>query len=210
MAGFAFSAPHPAESEAPSGSARADQADRELPAGDPPTDANQVSRDVLVACAHEPQNDTGNGQRLLHWFGSDIVHVRDMGWHFWTGTHWEGEGGDEVVMRHAQTVAARILLEADVIAATPNEQRAIDNASDARDAMRAIEKDKPGGKAKLDQRWQMLSRVVEAGKAAQASVKARQIARRKYSISSGNKGKVVNMYEFGGSALHQDDRRAQL
>lgn len=79
-----------------------------------------------------------------------------------------------------------------MIAATPNEQRAIDNAADARGAMADIEKEKKS-KAKLDQRWQMLFRVVEAGKAAQAAVKARQVARRKHSISSGNLTKGVNM-----------------
>jgi hypothetical protein len=60
-------------------------------------------------------------------------HVRNMGWHAWTGTHWEVERGLEVATRHAQTTAARIGLEADVMAATPNEQRAIDAASQARD-----------------------------------------------------------------------------
>lgn len=193
LSGFASYAPHPAEGGAPYGGQgdedEVDPADDEKPA-----DSDKIARDVLVACSHEPQNDTGNGQRLLHHFGADLLHVRNVGWHAWAGTHWEREGGNEIATRHAQQTAARIVLEADVMAATPNEQRTIDAANQARDEMTGLERTR-GAEARKDQRWQMLSRIVEAGDAARAALKGRQVARRKYSVSSGNAGKIRGMLD---------------
>jgi putative DNA primase/helicase len=191
MSGVPY-APHPAEGGAPYGGQGEDDvepADNERPA-----DAAEISREVLSACAAEPQNDTGNGQRLLHHFGADLLHVRNVGWHAWAGSHWEREGGNELATRLAHKTAARIVLEADVMAATPNEQRAIDAASQARDGMAAMEQSK-GAEARKDQRYQMLARIVERGAEAQAALQARQIARRKYSVSSGNAGKIRGMLE---------------
>ena len=194
LSGFAAAsyAPHPAD-----GGSNFEGAGEEdvAPADDErPADADTLPREIIVACSHEPQNDTGNGKRLLQWFGADLVHVRDMGWHAWVGTHWEREGGIEAATRCAQKVAERIVLEADVMAATPNEQKAIDAASQARDAAGAIEAAK-GAEARKDQRWQMLMRVVAAGEAAQTALASRQVARRKYAISSGNAAKVRNMLD---------------
>jgi putative DNA primase/helicase len=193
MPDFTSFAPHPAEGGAPYGGQGDDEVD---PADDErPEDEADISREVLIACSHEPQNDTGNGARLLHHFGAELLHVRNVGWHAWAGTHWENEGGNEMAVRRAHKTAERIVLEADWMSATPNEQRAIDAASQARDAMAAIERAKGSVDARKDQQWQMLSRVVEAGDAAQAALKGRQIARRKYSVSSGNAGKIRGMLD---------------
>lgn len=193
LSGFASYAPHPAEGGAPYGGQgdedEVDPADDEKPA-----DADAISREVLTVCAREPQNDVGNGQRLLHHFGADLLYVRNVGWHAWAGTHWEREGGGEIATRFAHKTAAYIVLEADVMAATPNEQRAIDAASQARDGMASIEK-AHGAEVRKGQQWQMLSRIVEAGDNALAALKARCIARRKYSISSGNSGKIRGMLD---------------
>lgn len=70
----------------------------------------------------------------------------------------------------------------------------MDAASQARDQLAAIERAK-GAEARKDQRWQMLMRIVELGNAAQAALNARQIARCKYSVSSGNAGKIRGMLD---------------
>lgn len=194
VSGFASYAPHPAEGGAPYGGQGDDDVDPGE-GGNHPSDSDKIARDVLETCAREPQNDTGNGQRLLHHFGDDLLHVRNVGWHAWAGTHWEREGGNEIATRLAQQTAARIVLEADVMAATPKERDAIDAANQARDAMGEIEKAKGQVDAKKDQQWQMLARIVDAGAEAQAALKGRQIARRKYSISSGNAGKIRGMLD---------------
>ncbi|WP_441256781.1 phage/plasmid primase, P4 family [Bradyrhizobium sp. 482_C4_N1_1] len=201
LSSFATYAPHSAEGEAPhEPRPGSDEYDVDLTEGNRPADADQVSRDVLIACSQEPQNDTGNGKRLLNHFGSDLLHVHNMGWHAWTGTHWEFERGLEVATRHAQTTAARIVLEADVMAATANEQRAIDAASQARDQLAALEKAK-GAEARKDRRFQMLMRIVEVGDDAAANLNGRQVARRKYSVSSGNASKLRGMLDQG--AVHR-------
>jgi putative DNA primase/helicase len=186
-----FAAPHPVWAGVPPHWGAGEDvvpADNERPA-----DADTLSRDLIVECSHEPQNDTGNGQRLLKHFGADLLQVRNVGWHAWAGTHWEGEGGNEIATRFAQSTAARIVLEADVMAATPTEQKLIDAAADARDAVAAIDKGESTAASRA--RRQNLVRVVEAGDAAATAVQARQIARRKYSISSGNAGKIRGMIE---------------
>jgi putative DNA primase/helicase len=139
-------------------------------------------------------NDTGNGQRLLKHFGADLLHVRDVGWHAWADTHWRREGGLEIATRCAQMTAARILLEADVMAATPIEQRMIDAGAEARDALAALDKIKDQSDEQRSKRKQLLT-TIETGDAAAGLLKVRQIARRKYSVSSGNAGKIKGMID---------------
>jgi putative DNA primase/helicase len=185
------SAPHPAWMGFPQGGYQGEDvapADNERPA-----DADTIPRDVLIACSHEPQNDTGNGARLLKHFGAELLHVRNVCWHAWVGTHWQAEGGNEKATSFAQATAARIVLEADVMAATPNEQRVIDAAAEAREKIAAIDKLEKNSDNLA--RRQKLVKLVEAGDEAAAAVQARQIARRKYSISSGNAGKIKGMID---------------
>ncbi|MCK1658483.1 phage/plasmid primase, P4 family [Bradyrhizobium sp. 151] len=159
---------------------------------DPPD--TELTKEVLVACSKEPQNDVGNGQRLLKWFGADLLHVRDVGWHVWKGTHWEQEGGAQTAMLFAQQTAARIALESDVILPTSHEQGLIDAAETARPALEALEKDQ-GADAKKDKRWGALTRIVAGGDHATNAVAARRLIRQKYSVSSGNSGKIRGMLE---------------
>lgn len=59
-----------------------------------------------------PANDTGNAQRLIRRFGDRFRFVRDVGPFVWTGTHWDGAGGLELMKRLAQDTAAAIRGEA--------------------------------------------------------------------------------------------------
>ena len=154
-----------------------------------PSDADGLSREVILECSREPQNDTGNGKRLLKHFGTNLLHVRSIGWYTWAGTHWEGEGGSEAATRCAQVTAARIALEADVMTATPYQQKLIDDADAARIA---IDKSELATSSSSAER-QKLARVVKAGDGAASALEARQISRRKYSVSSGNTGKIDGM-----------------
>jgi putative DNA primase/helicase len=159
-----------------------------------PSEANAVSSETWIRCVEEPQNDTGNGQRLLHHFGDDLLHVRNVGWHAWAHTHWEREGGNEIATRYAQTTAARIAREADVMAASSDEQRLIDAADAARGTLVRMEA-AHGADARKTQRWKKLMDVVEAGAAAAAGLKGRKSVRRKHSVSSGNTGKIKGMLD---------------
>jgi len=72
--------PHPADADFPEG----------YDGSDEPPWAWLYGEDLptIDRCAAEPQNDTGNGKRLLTNFGNELLHVRDVGWHGWARTHW--------------------------------------------------------------------------------------------------------------------------
>jgi putative DNA primase/helicase len=157
-----------------------------------PDDADKIDGEVIARCAAQPQNDTGNGQRLLNHFGNALLHVREIGWHSWTGTHWRREGGEEIATRSAQITAARIALEADYLTATPSERIAIENGEQAADDLRALERiAQPNDEQKKQKA--ALGFVIEIGKAAAGELKKRQLARRKYAVSSGNASKIGGM-----------------
>ena len=155
---------------------------------------------AIEACAAEPQNDTGNGQRLLRHFGAQLLNVREMasqredGWHFWTGQRWKREGGNEFATLCAQRCAPRIQLEADFITATPSERRAIDAGEDARVDKGEIEKKPRDQWTDADKKTMTrLDHMIAAGDEAMFALKKRQIERRKFAVSSGNGGKLREM-----------------
>ncbi|ORE94116.1 phage/plasmid primase P4 family protein [Stappia sp. 22II-S9-Z10] len=92
---------------------------------DPPEDGGDRAR--LERCAALEANDTGNGHRLLTWFGDHILHVRDVGWSIWDGKRWSVEGGDEAVSRMAQETARRIRDEVPLLKITPDERAAMED-----------------------------------------------------------------------------------
>jgi putative DNA primase/helicase len=206
---FLASTPYPVEGGAPypaGGGAPEWQGDDDAvpPDDQRPADADEIPTETIQACAAEPQNDTGNGQRLLNYFAGDILHVRDAGWHGWKETRWMREGGKEIAVRCAHRTAARIVLEADHMAATPSEQQAIEDAQEAMAALdemvtAADEVDADGKKkepsAEQKAKRQRLKDIISGGRAAVEALKARQIARRKYAVSSGNAGKIKGMLE---------------
>ena len=190
-------APHPALAGSPQWLGE-DDGESE---GTPPDDAASISLEVIAVCAREPQNDTGNGQRLLHHFGQDLLNVRDVGWHAWTGTHWEREGGQEIAVRRAQATATRIVLEADFLAHTPHEAALIEAADDTAAALAAIDKVKELTDEQKA-RKRDLQQAVDAGAWARAQLQARQIARR-FNNAYGDVFPVPEPYVMGGALVHR-------
>ena len=74
--------------------------------------------------AEKERNDIGNAERMLARHGRDILHVREVGWHWWTGTHWKKTGEGEVVRQAAHETARSILEE---VAALHNRGRPKEN-----------------------------------------------------------------------------------
>jgi putative DNA primase/helicase len=193
-------APHPDDDDAPHPAGRGAPEfwqgdDDAVPPDDmAPADAADISPEIILRCASEPQNDIGNANRLLNYFRSDILNVRDAGWHGWHESRWRREGGKEIATMYAHRTAARIALEAEYITATSIEQHAIDEAAEAHADLQALGKVE---KLTDDQvaKKRRLSDIVERGRAALAAIEARQIARRKYAVSSGNSGKIRGMLE---------------
>ena len=190
-----FNAPHPAGGGVPDGDFSPGDDDAEmLPSDLDPDEMRKIDPEVIQRCAVEPQNDTGNGQRLLHHFHGELLHVREIGWHKFVGTHWEPAGGRENAVHLAQRVAARIALEADYMSSTPSELSAIAKAEEAARELRALHR-KPARewnepeKLRADQ----LETLIAAGKYAVEALQKRQINRRKFAVSSGNGSRILQM-----------------
>lgn len=146
-------------------------------------DARDIGRahvDALIALANLLPNDTDNGRRLIRWYGADIIMVRDVGWHVWTGRVWEPLGGGEAVQRLAQRVARNIAIEAEVIYPTPVERRQID----AGEAARAIPKAR---------REAADEAAIVDGKTAMAAWTTRRGRRRAFSVTCGNGARIAQM-----------------
>lgn len=188
--------PAPPPSAAPSPEERVAQALEEAPeaGGAPPPPpppktpprrrrpgGGRVPPEAIERAAAEPLNDTGNGQRLLHHFGEDLMHVRDVGWHWWAETHWEREGGDEAAVRFAQATAERINLEIAIVGEASEDEQAVIEA-----AVPAMEK-RPAERDEVDRD------LMAARAAALDAIGKRRTARRKFAISSGNAPKVNAM-----------------
>ncbi|MBR2117685.1 MAG: hypothetical protein IJ935_03230 [Afipia sp.] len=192
-------APHPAVGEVPQDFAGGFDADFDgddipMPEHMPPLADADIPDEVIAACSEEPQNDTGNGKRLLNYFGDSLLHVREIGWHAWAETHWRREGGTEHATRSAQITAARIALEADFLTATPSERKAIEEAEAAKPLLADLEKVEEPSDAQ-DAEIARLERLVRLGDIAREYLDARKISRRKYAVSSGNAGKIKGMID---------------
>jgi putative DNA primase/helicase len=153
----------------------------------------KVDNAAIEACAREPQNDTGNGQRLLRYFGRELLHVREVGWHYWTGRCWELSGGAERATLCAQKTAARIALEADYLTATPHEKAAMDAAEDAAAALERLPGPRDQWSDETRKKAHALEYAIEQGRFAREQLQKRQIARRRFSVSSGNASRIAGM-----------------
>lgn len=150
--------------------------------------------EIIERCATQPQNDTGNGKRLLAHFGDMLLHIRKVGWHKWSGTHWIGEGGDEAATRCAQITAARIAFETEFMMPSVTELRAIERGEEAAGEYDVLDLLEKPTDAQLREKKQLYAEIV-AGKEAAGSLAGRKGSRRKYAISSGNAGKIKGMID---------------
>lgn len=190
--------PHPVGGGGPPEWPGDDGADFDVGPVELPPDWQHVDPDLIGQCARQPQNDTGNGQRLLKYFGEAILNVREAesqraaGWHQWTGKNWTPENGVQAAMLAAQKTAARIALEADYIEALPHEQAAIDAGDDA--AVVLLDLYKKGSASPADKKEiGRLELIVKNADEARAGLAGRQNKRRQFAVSSGNDGRIKAM-----------------
>ncbi|WP_226578830.1 phage/plasmid primase, P4 family [Acuticoccus sediminis] len=108
-----------------------------IPGGD---DGGRLDRTKLERCAALEGNDTGNGHRLLEWFGDHILHVRDIGWAVWDGKRWCHKGGEEAANRLAQETARRIPFEVPLIKIDDDERAAMEARGESKEAIDKAEK----------------------------------------------------------------------
>ena len=149
-------------------------------AGGGDDDGDEPDWEVIAQCAAEPQNDIGNARRLIAHFGHDMIRVRDVGEHYWAGTHWESQGGAEAFQRFAQTTGERIALEA----------LTIEPSKADKDLIHDIEplKGRPSSELSDTER-----EILKAGMEAEGRLAKRRSDRRKFSISCGNSNRISGM-----------------
>lgn len=140
----------------------------------------EVDDAVVRRCAGLDQNDTDNGRRLMAHFGGEWLHVRDIGNHGWTGTHWDMEAGEDHVIRLAQQAARLIKKEVFHLGLTEDEKLHVEQA----EPHRKIEfKDQTAEqKIAIQTADDLLKKV--------ANMRA---ARRKFAVSSGNYERTTKM-----------------
>lgn len=147
---------------------------------DEPPSGGGIDHQTVEACAALDQNDTDNGRRMLMHFGRDLVHVREIGWHAFAGTHWDADGGTEAVERMAQETARRIRLEGTHIHPSRRDREIVDAAKGLAGKPDAELTD--GERALRDAAAKALDRLEK-----------RRADRRKFSISCGNRSRTVAM-----------------
>jgi putative DNA primase/helicase len=67
--------------------------------------------DLNLMLADKERNDIGNAERLLARHGHDLLHVREIGWHGWSGRRWDRVGAKETVKVCAHETARAVLEE---------------------------------------------------------------------------------------------------
>ncbi|WP_108817613.1 DNA primase family protein [Pseudovibrio sp. Alg231-02] len=135
----------------------------------------------LSRCALYDQNDTGNAKRLREHFGEEFLHVREVGFYTFKGTHWDLTGGEEVMTRYAQRTAELIKEELDYLGYEPWEELVLEKAK----AVPRLAEE-----AALTKEQEALLKDAEDVKKARSG---RRTARKKFAVSSGNSNKIKGM-----------------
>lgn len=169
---------------------------------------SEVDAEIVKTCATLDHSDTDNGKRMMAHFGRDFLVLRQADaqkptFVTWAGTHWDMDGGGPAALAIAQQVGGRIALEADHITATIVERRTIERADAAYDEMETLEAKKDLTEAERV-RKRFLASEIEAGKAAEEALEKRQIARRKFAVSSKNKARLEAMLSCAAPHILRD------
>ena len=155
-----------------------DESSADAGEGDGRDEPVSADPEIVAACATLDQNDTDNAARLLKHFGSELLFVREIGWHGWTGTHWRMEDGEHLAELRAQETARRIKLEAYALHPSPNDSALIRRGE-------AL-----AGKADLSDDEKA---TLRAAAEAETRLAKRRKSRRDFGVSSGNRARTTSM-----------------
>ena len=88
--------------------------------------------------AYLVRNDYGNAQRLIRRFGTEMLYVRDVGWHTFNGKRWSREEGKDLATRFAHQTASAMFKEAEAL--RDRGQRPDESEKDFKERMERAEK----------------------------------------------------------------------
>lgn len=168
----------------------------------PPDD--EVSDDTFRECAALDQSDVDNGQRLIAYFGRDLLvrqedDVAAGQMLAWTGTHWDLAGGEALAHLIGQRVGDMIKREASYIDFTPPEARAVTIGEAAARELKDLAPDAEGAIARADE----LDELIKAMKKARASLASRKTNRRKWGVATKNAGRIAAMLKCAAPHLRR-------
>jgi putative DNA primase/helicase len=163
-----------------------------------------INDETFRLCAELDQSDVDNGQRLIAYFGRDLLvrqedDVPAGQMLAWTGTHWDLAGGEALARLIGQRVGNVIKQEAAYIDLSPTEARAVNAGDVAAKELKDINPESTEQYARVEE----LTQVIAAAKKARSSLSARRAGRRKWGISSKNSGRVANMLKEAAPHLRR-------
>lgn len=159
-------------------------------AGPPPSDGECIE----AHAATYPLNDYGNGQRLIAYFGENMLFVPRLGWARWDGRRWAADEDELQVRRDAQQIAGRILGEIPHIALEDWQREALELWHQTRADFLRLEKMSAKDRSPEDTaRFSELRGVRETGVMIEEHLRAARAAHRAHARAAGNSGKLSNM-----------------
>ena len=173
--------------------------------GDLPPDGS-VSEDTFRFCAGLDQSDVDNGQRLIAYFGADLLvrqedDVAAGQMLAWTGTHWDLSGGEALAHLIGQRVGDLIKQEADYIEFTPAEARAVRAGDAAAKELKTLDPDSDD--IEIRTRVETLGELVTIAKKAKAALSTRKTNRKKWGVATKNAGRIANMIKCAAPHLRR-------
>ena len=159
-----------------------------------------IDFDLLKLCAAEPQNDLGNSRRLRHRFGTELIHVQNVGFHAWDGRRWAEDVDGRQTRPFCHVTVESIKFEPLVILPTPDELAEIEKAEDAitplataRHRLAELTSKDDDERQRLRHEISALEDAISRGRKAQGAVADRRARRRRFAVSSGNSGKISGL-----------------
>ena len=165
------------------------------PPSAPPPDAPIPDAPPLEKEAAEmPLNDYGNGSRLVHYYGHDLLFVPRLGWHRWDGRRWASDEDAITVRLDAQEIGARIMKEAEFLFLSEVELNVVAEAEAAKSEAAEIRKiaidDRSVAQVGRLEEIEALGRRADAARAALSKRKREHAS---FSKQSGNTSRISNM-----------------
>jgi putative DNA primase/helicase len=173
--------------------------------GDLPPD-HDVSEETFRYCAGLDQSDVDNGQRLIAYFGRDLLvrqedDVAAGQMLAWTGTHWDLAGGEALAHLIGQKVGDLIKLEAEYLDFTPPEARTVSVGETAARELKTLDAGSDSMDVKL--RIEELEALIAAAKKARAALSTRRANRRKWGVATKNTSRIANMLKCAAPHLRR-------
>ncbi len=150
-----------------------------------------------------PLNDTGNGQRVVHYHGRDFIWVPRVGWFVWDSRRWKRDADNIEVRRLLQQLQFRIAEEIEYIALDDWQRALIERIPSLADRMNAIEEAAKPQDRSPEQRKELreLRDEYARAEAARDALSGMRKAHRNHAKTTGNTDRINKAMQEGGVML---------